>query len=369
MGSGFPGGMPVLGGGFSRLYGCDQPVDTEDMLSAPTQLHPPPSGQPPLASPPGACGVVFQGSSKAALQQGHWQLMEQLQQLGLASLVDVQLLAGDATTAPAMQVALQPTLIEHWAPGHDTRALSRTLALDPRHADDLAREIVVALLLSPVAFTFPSHAEWAAAVRVRQGIVQAARDTRLHPDPTGPRHPPEDWQLQPGHPPLLRPERPLTAALQALLQPAQGPGFALSPYRASEYVLLLGLAEETLRHHPALYSRLQVRFQHRPVRDCEFHQALMRQIGSPEAPLPSGFAVPGDRVWLRPPPSPGMLDTRRPIGGRWAIYLGQGQYREFETPPDLSRQPPWHSPEHTAAWLPMREFPRLLCPGSSDILL
>ena len=339
------------------------------MLSAPAPLAPL-APEPAGALPSGACGVVFQGSSKAALQQGHWQLMEQLQQLGLASLVDVQLLAGDASAAPALQVVLQPTLIEHWAPGHDTRALSATLALDTRHADDLAREIIVALLASPAAFTFPSHAEWAAAVRVRQRIVQAARETRLHTDPTGPRHPVEDWLLQPGRSPLLRPERPLTAALQALLQPAQGPGFALSPYRASEYVLLLGLAEETRRHHPALYSRLQARFQHRPVRDCEFHQALMRQIGSPEAPLPSGFAVPGDRIWLRPPPGPDLrVGMDRPIGGRWAIYLGQGQYREFESPALLSEQTPWHSPEHTAAWQPMREFPRLLCPGSSDITL
>jgi hypothetical protein len=49
-------------------------------------------------------------------------------------------------------------------------------------------------------------------------------------------------------------------------------------------VLLLGLAEETRRHHPALYSACRLRFQRRPVRDCEFHQALMRQIGSPRPP-------------------------------------------------------------------------------------
>src|SRR5450830_992339 len=180
---------------------------------------------------------------------------------------------------------------------------------------------------------------------------------------------PGSTPTRPGRPTLLRPERPLTAALQALLQPAQGAGFALSAYRASEYVLLLGLAEETRRHHPALYSRLQTRFQHRPVRDCEFHQALMRQIGSTDAPLPSGFAVPGDRVWLRPPPDPGGPETDRPVGGRWAIYLGQGHYREFELPTRLSDQAPWHSPKHTAHWQPMREFPRLLCPGSSDITL
>lgn len=337
------------------------------MLSAPILITPRTS-EPGMATPAAACGVVFQGSGKTALQQSHWQLMEQLQQLGLASLVDVQLLAGTAAP-PALQVVLQPALIEHWAPGHDTRALSRTLALDTRHTDDLAREIIVALLASPVAFVFPSHAEWAAAVRVRQRIVQAARDTRLHPDPSGPRHPAEDWLSLPGQPPLLRPDRPLTAALQALLQPAQGPGFSLSPYRATEYVLLLGLAEETQRHHPSLYSRLQARFQHRPVRNCEFHQTLMRQIGSPEAPLPSGFAVPGDRVWLRPPPTHESADVDRPVGGRWAIYLGQGQYHEFESPAAQSRQSPWQSPEHTAHWQPMREFPRLLCPGSSDIAL
>lgn len=364
-----PPGLSLPGGGFSRLYGGDLPVDTESMpSSAPTPITPPPP-EPAQPLPPGACGVVFQGANKAALQQGHWQLMEHLQQLGLASLVDVQLLPGDSSAPPALQVTLQPTLIEHWAPGHDTRALSRTLALDTRHDDDLAREIIVALLASPVPFALPNHAEWAAAVRVRQRIVQAARDTRLHPNTTGPHHPPEHWLRQPGQPPVLRPERPLTAALQALLQPSRDPGFALSPYRASEYVLLLGLAEETRRHHPALYSRLQARFQHRPVRDCEFHQALMRQIGSAEAPLPCGYAVPGDRVWLRPPPKPGAPDAYQPIGGRWAIYLGQGHYCEFDAPARLSHQPPWHSPEHTAAWQPMREFPRLLCPGTSDIAL
>lgn len=318
-------------------------------------------------------GVLFAGGSTRALQHTHWQLMEQLQALGLASLVDARMLPapprGTGPAGPVLQVALRPTLIEHWTPGHDTRELARTLALDSRHADDLAREIVVALLASPQAQVFPSHAEWAAALRVRQHIVQAARATRLNPDPEAPRRPPEDWLRDPaqGPGPLLRAGRPLHLALQALLHPSQGPGYALSPYRASEYVLLLALAEETRRHHPVLYQRLQLRFERRPLRDCEFHQVLLRQIGHPEAPLPCGFVVPGDRLWLRPPRQDTLAYS--PLGGRWALYLGQGEYREFDARPGPSRQPPWNSPEHTAAWQPMREFPRLLCPGSSDIVL
>ncbi|MDD0816536.1 hypothetical protein PSQ39_17995 [Curvibacter sp. HBC28] len=321
----------------------------------------------PAAAPqtaPVRGGVLLRSPDGQALQSMHWASMRQLQQHGLASLVDVALLPEHGgLPGPALHFSLRPALAEHWVPDHDTRQLCDTLGLDTRHADDLAREILVAMLASPQALAFPSHEEWAAAIRVRQNTVWAARDTRLNPDPNAPRCPAEDWLQDPPQGLRLRPGRSLIAALQTTLQPdRQHPGHHLSSYRASEWVLLLGLAQELQRHHPALYSRLQQRFERRVMRNCEVHQGLMHQLGQPEAALPRHFAVPGDRLWFgHTSATQRLLPDEQ---GTWSIYLGQGRFQHF--------LPAVHSPSAPALAgdvAPMREFARWVCPGSSDIEL
>ncbi|MDD0811770.1 hypothetical protein PSQ20_15555 [Curvibacter sp. RS43] len=325
-------------------------------------LTPFPAAAPQTAQVRG--GVLLRSPDGQALQSMHWASMRQLQQHGLASLVDVALLPEHGgLPGPALHFSLRPALAEHWVPDHDTRQLCDTLGLDTRHADDLAREILVAMLASPQALAFPSQEEWAAAIRVRQNTVWAARDTRLNPDPSAPRCPAEDWLQDPPQGLRLRPGRSLIAALQTTLQPdRQHPGHHLSSYRASEWVLLLGLAQELQRHHPALYSRLQQRFERRVMRNCEVHQGLMHQLGQPEAALPRHFAVPGDRLWFgHTSATQRLLPDEQ---GTWSIYLGQGRFQHF--------LPAVHSPSAPALAgdvAPMREFARWVCPGSSDIEL
>lgn len=323
------------------------------------------------AAPSPLGGVLLHSPRGQSLQSVHWASMRQLQQHGLASLVDVALRQAPHPASglpePALQITLSPTLAEHWAPQHDTRHLCHTLGLDTRHADDLAREILVAMLLSPQVLAFPSHEEWAAAIRVRQNTVRAARETRLNPDPRAPRHAADDWLQSPSQGLRLRPGRSLVAALQATLQPGRDqPGHHLSGYRASEWVLLLAVAEELQRHHPALYARLQQQFEQRPLRNCDVHQRLMRQMGHPQAPLPPHFAVPGDRLWFG---HPSQEEATLPNAqGTWSIYLGQGRFQHFKPTPSEASAPDTPSGE-LGPRAPMREFARWLCPGSSDIAL
>ncbi|MGE8620059.1 MAG: hypothetical protein ACN6O0_19745, partial [Achromobacter spanius] len=75
---------------------------------------------------------------------------------------------------------LQAAFADAFLPQHDTTALAQQLGLRTEtHTADLDREILLAMLASPVAFTFPNVAELASAVRIRRYIVQAARKTAL----------------------------------------------------------------------------------------------------------------------------------------------------------------------------------------------
>ena len=75
---------------------------------------------------------------------------------------------------------LRPDLTRIWAPEHDTTSLYRHLEQGSAPSEgDLEREIVATMLLSPLAFDFPSHAELATTVRMRRNIVAAARQTAL----------------------------------------------------------------------------------------------------------------------------------------------------------------------------------------------
>ena len=66
--------------------------------------------------------------------------------------------------------------------------------------DDLEREIVSAMLLSPLAFEFPSHTELAAAVRMRRNIVGAARSTALAFGSLDAERPDDCWAYLDGKP-------------------------------------------------------------------------------------------------------------------------------------------------------------------------
>ena len=372
-------------------------------------------------APAGLGGIRLLGADERALRASLWHFSEQLRELGLSTLVDIEVLADGGLCA--LQIRLLPVLAEHWVPGHDTSRLCTTLGLDIRHRDDLCREIILSLLACPQTLEFPSLAEWQSALKARLNIVEAARDTVIGAGPETAWPPAEDWLDLGQGACALRPGRSLISALQRSLHPAHGDrdgGKVLSSLRASEQVLLLGMAEEARRQNPALYLR-QIRQAERGLPHGQaFSRIWLQRLGAPARPLPARFGVPGDRLWFR---NPHPASARVPgHAGLWSVYLGNGLYSDFRPrgqPQSLTercleihhwRDAVWSDhqgqshvhegevlrlvrhtwddpvsaqrvmeamlslqtatdrPEHGGCIDPAREFPRWLCPGSSDIL-
>ena len=130
---------------------------------------------------------------------------------------------------------LRPDLARFWAPGLDTTGLQ--LHLDRGVAQpegNLSREIVAAMLLSPLAFDFPSHAELAAAVRMRRNIVGAARKTALAFGTSAAERPDDYWIYVEGKGFVVKPGCALIGALIKATQPeVSSKLYLFSCYRAT----------------------------------------------------------------------------------------------------------------------------------------
>lgn len=242
---------------------------------------------------------------------------------GLADVVD------RVDDGHGLRLALQPHAAAAWTPGHDTLELTRTLGLDTL-ADDTAldREILIALLAAPVPLAFDSLDELQASVRVRRRIARAAARTSLAFDTQAAERPQEDWVYDEQHGFLLRPGRDLIAALGRATQPPPGgQRYDFSCYRATEYVILLGIAQELRHSHPALLERLERQCQRHAIRSALFHEVFLHEVGSMEAPLPPRWLVPGDRVWFRNPDARSADITG--YEGSWVVYLGSGLFSNF----------------------------------------
>ena len=228
----------------------------------------------------------------------------------------------------AMHFEASPTLLA-LAPDRDTTGLHAALGLDTEAGgDDLAREIILAMLLGPVAFPFPDAAELRSAVRIRQHIVRAARRTALAFDTEHAERPAGYWRYDEAHGFTIEPGVSLIEALQLATQPqASGKLYSFSCYRATEYVTLLGIAQELRDAHPALYARLQRQWETRAIMSGQFHEVFLREYGSLEQPLPPRYYVPGDRLWFRNPDA--HSSNVEGYEGSWLFYLGGGLFNNF----------------------------------------
>jgi hypothetical protein len=263
------------------------------------------------------------------------QLSADLREWGLQSAIQALLEPLEDGTV-AWVARLQPEFQQHHMPGHDSLNLHRTLGDGP-HADAawaLEREIWVALLGSPHRFRFANLAALKSHVRVRRNMAMAARLTALAFKTEAAERPEADWHYEeePGF--ILKPGRPLIQALIAATQPeATGKLYDFSCYRATEYVILLGIAQELQAHHPALLAELQQLNERHAVRSGQFHEVFLVEYGSMEAPLPARFYVPGDRLWFRNPDERSSDVTG--YEGSWVMYMGGGLFSNFwkrETP-------------------------------------
>lgn len=277
-------------------------------------------------SPPRAGGIRLRTPTAEALAAASCSLLAQLAQLGLQHDVE----STDEVLSPEGGIEkrfhLRADLAQKWAPDLDTTNLAALLQFDTeRHADDLEREILLALLLSPVAFEFPSHAELASAIRIRRNLVVAARKTALAFHTTEVNRPEDCWIYDRERGFTVRTGHALIPALQKATQPeASGKLYSFSCYRATEYVILLAIAQELAHCNPALLDGLQQQWERRAITSGQFHEVFLREYGSMEEPLPPKYYVPGDRLWFRNPDA--HSSDVSGYEGSWVFYLGGGLF-------------------------------------------
>jgi len=287
-------------------------------------VDPVPTPDRPAVLPQAPAGIRIESADAASSLQQRQAFHAQLDALGLADHVEIG--DGDACIA---DYRLRTELAAHWAPGGDTLGLCAKLGLDTAASrTDLEREILLAMLLAPRPLIFPSHAELAAAVRIRCNIVEAARRTTLDFHTTEAERPADCWHYAEGRGFVLLPGKSLIEALTKATQPDEsGTLYSFSCYRATEYVILLGIAQELERSNPALLQRLESLWRSRAIMSGEFHEVFLEEYGSMEEPLPPKYFVPGDRTWFRNPDDHSSDVTG--YEGSWVMYLGNGLFTNF----------------------------------------
>lgn len=275
-------------------------------------------------------GVLIRRRQGARSGTDHGEVLRALRVPDLAPFVDSEM--GSDAAGYYDRIWLIDSYADRLTPAFSTLQLRQTLHLEGADAeDDLIREIVVALLAGPIPHAFPSVEELQSAVRMRRNIVVAARRTVLAFDTAQADRPPQYWHYDEDRGFVIRPNTSLITALTCATQPAVGePLYTFSCYRATEYVILLGMAQEVRRCNPGLYQQLQRMWMCRPIKSCEFHEVFLREQGAMDDPLPPGYYVPGDRVWFRNPDAASAEVTG--YEGSWVFYLGGGRFTNFWQP-------------------------------------
>ncbi|AOB33586.1 hypothetical protein AKI39_09855 [Bordetella sp. H567] len=250
-----------------------------------------------------------------------------LSELGLVELVATEAWHDD--DGPVSGFRLADAAAEAWTPDHDTTRLADALAARfPDAARNLEREIVLAMLAAPVSFRYPSLDEFVSAVRIKLNIVHAASRTELAFDTEHAERPEDYWTYDESRGFTILPGKSLIEGLIKATQPeASGKRYSFSCYRATEYVTLLGIAQELVVSNPALLAQLQHHWEQRAIMSGLFHDVFLREYGSMEDPLPPRFYVPGDRLWFRNPDE--RSSNVEGFEGSWIFYLGGGMFNNF----------------------------------------
>lgn len=195
----------------------------------------------------------------------------------------------------------------------------------------LQAEIAVSLLASPIQLSFPSLGEFLSAIDVRCDIVDAARHTSMEFHTGVVDRPEQFWNYSEDTGFTLKPGCALIEALEITTQPRRsGRLYGFSCYRATEYVILLGIAREAQRVNPELLTDLERQWNVKAIASGRFHESFLQEIGTNENPLPMGWYIPGDRVWFRNPDE--FSSDVSGYEGSWVIYLGQGLFANFWKP-------------------------------------
>ena len=274
-------------------------------------------------------GIRLHGPSAGAVAQCTQAFLQQLDALELRQCVELPISPPADGSGFEQRFQLRSDLARIWAPELDTTSLHLHLKQGTAPSEyDLDREIVSSMLLSPLGFDFPSYAELAAAVRIRRNIVVAARKTTLAFGTAEADRPDDSWTYVDDKGFTVKAGCALIAALIKATQPeVSGRRYSFSCYRATEYVILLAIAQELERSNPPLLARLQHQWETRPIMSGQFHDVFLHEYGTMQAPLPPKYYVPGDRLWFRNPDA--HSSDASGYEGSWVFYLGGGRFTNF----------------------------------------
>ena len=224
---------------------------------------------------------------------------------------------------------LKESIREQWAPDWDTTRLYATMGIDgQKDPKDLEKEILVAMLIATIPFTFPSFDELVSAIRIRHYVVNAGYKAALNFDTKAIERPADYWHYDEVGGFLLNKGESIIDGLVKATQPSNPKdAYSFSCYRATEYVVLLSIAQELKNVNPDLLKKLELRSEKSAIRSGEFHQIFLKEYGTLDQPFPMKYYVPGDRVWFRNPD-----DRSSDISGyegSWVIYLGHNLFTNF----------------------------------------
>lgn len=274
-------------------------------------------------------GIVFESSKLVDVVNSIESLRRWLKTLNLNAHIELQPVCKSVEGNHQQSVRLSQSAFHLLTPAFDT--FSIVGRLNDVVSDDqinLTREILVAYLASPFLWKFSSFEALCSAIRVRINIVEAAKKTALNFHTSEAERPEDMWTYHEDTGFVILPGASLIDALIKATQPGiSGTYYSFSCYRATEYVILLALAQEASKANPHFYRRLEQQWQTRAIMSGKFHDVFLTEHGTMESPLPLNYYVPGDRIWFRNPDD--RSSDIEGFEGSWVFYLGQGMFPNF----------------------------------------
>lgn len=273
-------------------------------------------------------GILIRVTKAADFATARQGFIDQVVKLGINEFLE-ETIVGDGH---GIKFRMRKDLCHDWIADSDTLQLCERFQLDPLASDaDLEREILLAMLLCPVTLEYPSCSELVSSIRIRENIVKASRRTALSFHASKIERPADYWAYTKETGFTVLPGKPLIEALRKATQPEMSDErYSFSCYRATEYVTLLGIAQELAKSNPALLRQLQRQWEKRAIMSRQFHDVFTHEYGSMDEPLPSKYYIPGDRLWFRNPDE----RSAEVMGyeGSWVFYLGGGLFTNFWNP-------------------------------------